>query len=58
MYKTMTTDNNDTKHKVKYSPNRGDCYWREGTRKGTRENDKRELKKMLEKEYGIKHTHT
>ena len=57
MFKTYTTDEADTRYKAKYSPNKGDYYWR-STKKsngstGKRESDKVNFFKLL-KEYGIK----
>jgi beta-mannanase len=52
-FKSHTTDRYDTRHKVKYSTNKGKCYWRDNNKKGTRERAKKEFLKML-KEYGIK----
>ncbi len=57
MFKTYTTDDADTRYKAKYSPNKGDYYWR-NTKKsngstGKRESDKVNFYKLL-KEYGIK----
>ena len=58
MFKTYTTKLNDSKHKIKYSPNHTRSYWRDRGRKGKREKDKVIFRKMLEKEYGIKHYYT
>jgi len=55
MYKTYTTKYNDSKFKVKYSPNKTKGYWR-GDINRTR--DKVQFKKMLDKEYGLKHFNT
>lgn len=57
-FKTYVTTKNDTKHKMKYSPNKAKGYWRDRNKKGNREDSKVELKRMLEKEYGIKHYYT
>ncbi len=53
MYKTYKTCIWDSRHKVKYSPNKGKAYWRDNNKKGTREAKKIEFFKIL-KEYGIK----
>lgn len=53
MCKSYSTDNWDSKHKVKYSPNKSKEYWRYKGGKGTREYDKKQFLKIL-KEYGIK----
>jgi hypothetical protein len=50
-YKTHTTTKWDTYHKVKYSPNKGKGYWRDGSK--TREKDKKLFFKIL-KENGLK----
>lgn len=52
MSKSYSTDKWDSKHKVKYSPNKSKGYWRYKS-KNTREYDKKEFLKIL-KEYGIK----
>lgn len=52
-YKTYTTDCNDTRHKVKYSPNKSNTYYRDNNYRGLRENEKRIFLNIL-KEYGIK----
>lgn len=52
--KTITTQSWDTRHKVKYSPNRNKPYYRDGKKKfSTREGDKIFLKKIL-KENGLR----
>jgi hypothetical protein len=52
--KTMTTKPWDSKHKVKYSPNKNKPYYRDGSKKfSTREMDKNLFVKIL-KENGIK----
>lgn len=54
MSKTISTDSWDSKHKVKYSPNRSKPYYRDGTKKySCREFDKILLHKIL-KENGLK----
>lgn len=53
MCKSYSTDNCDSRHKVKYSPNKSKEYWRYKGGKGTREYDKKQFLKIL-KEYGIK----
>jgi len=58
MFKTYTTKINDSKYKIKYSPNHTRSYWRDRGRKGNREKDKVIFKRMLEYEYGIKHFNT
>lgn len=53
MYKSYTTTRNDSKYKTKYGKSGKYTYWRsEGE---YRAKDKREFKKMLEVDYGIKH---
>jgi len=51
--KTHTTTKWDSRYKVKYSPNKGKCHWRDGRRDETREGDKRLFLKIL-KENGLK----
>lgn len=53
MSKSYSTDKWETRHKVKYSPNKSKEYWRYKGSKRTREYDKKEFLKIL-KEYGIK----
>lgn len=53
MFKSYTTTRCDSKHKTKYSPNKGKCYWRGNEKKGMREYDKREFLKIL-KENGLR----
>ena len=53
MFKSHVTDTYDSRHKVKYSPNKGKAYWRDNNKKGIREKDKIKFLKIL-KEYGIK----
>jgi hypothetical protein len=50
--KTLSTTNCDTKNKVKYSPNKSKDYYRNGTKKRTREHSKKTFIKIL-KEYDI-----
>lgn len=54
-FKTHTTKKWDSKHKVKYSPNKKGAYYRDGgnNRCQTREKDRRLFLKIL-KENGIK----
>lgn len=58
MYKNYTTKWNDTRFKIKYSPNYPRSYWRDRGKKGNREKNKQEFKKMLDREYGLKHYNT
>lgn len=58
MYKNYTTKWNDTRFKIKYSPNYPKSYWRDRSKKGNREKDKQDFKKMLDREYGLKHYYT
>ena len=51
--KTHTTTKWDTKHKVKYSPNKDQGYYRDEGNGQTRENQKRLFLKIL-KENGLK----
>lgn len=51
--KSYSTDKWETRHKVKYSPNKSKDYWRYKGNKNTREYDKKQFFKIL-KEYGIK----
>lgn len=51
--KTHTTTKWDTKHKVKYSPNKDQGYYRDEGNGQTRENQKRIFLKIL-KENGLK----
>jgi hypothetical protein len=53
MFKSHVTTSGDSKHKVKYSPNKAKAYWRDGNKKSTREKHKLEFLKIL-KEHGIK----
>lgn len=53
MAKSYSTDSWDSRHKVKYSPNKSKEYWRDSNKKGTRELHKKDFLKIL-KEYGIK----
>jgi hypothetical protein len=53
MYKTYTTNRTDSKYKTKYGKSGKYTYWySEGE---YRAKDKREFRKMLEVDYGIKH---
>ena len=53
-FKTHVTIKQDTKYKVKYSPNKNQNYGREeGKNSQTREGSRREFNRIL-KEYGIK----
>lgn len=58
MFKSYTTKKNDTRFKIKYSPNYPRSYWRDRGKKGNREKNKQEFKKMLDREYGLKHYNT
>jgi len=53
-YKSGTTRKHDTRHNVKYSPNRTNSYYRDNKRKGNsyglREKDKELFRKLLEDE--------
>lgn len=53
MFKTYTTNNYDTRYKIKYSPNHTRSYWRDNSRKGLREKEKLVFLKIL-KEYGLR----
>lgn len=55
MFKTYTTCKNDSKFKVKYSPNKTKGYWRGDV---NRSRDKVQFRKMLDREYGLKHFNT
>lgn len=50
--KSISTTKYDTNNKVKYSPNKSKEYYRQGTKKRTREYNKKILIKIL-KEYDI-----
>lgn len=60
--KTSPTRKADTKYKCKYSPNKSNGYYRDKKVRpnttGNREGDKILFKRMLEREYGIKHYYT
>ena len=55
MFKTHTTKKHDSKFKTKYSPNKTKGYWAGDV---NRTRDKIQFKKMLDREYGLKHFNT